>query len=385
MREIINFLKALSVFLGTVIGAGIFGLPFVALKAGFFIVVCYFLFITFFAILIHLLYGEVSLKTKKLYRLPGYVGEYLGEKWKKITFFIIVIGLVGALLAYLIIGGQFLNSLFSPYFGDNFTLYTFLFFLSGAYLVFRGIKNISGVEFSLLVALFVILVIFLIKASPVINIDYFKTVNLKFLTLPYGVILFAFWGSALVPEIKEMFAASGTKELKEVRANLRKVIIWGIVLAAVIYLLFVFIVLGVSGSGTSKEAISGFAKVIGGNIIKLGFVFGVITCFTSFIALALTLKKVFWYDFGLSKNLAWFLTCFLPLILFLLGLREFIEIIGFTGAVALGGEGIIIVFLYRGFLKKKFSQKMNPIFYSLVGVFVLGIISETIYFFFGRV
>jgi tyrosine-specific transport protein len=374
-----SFIKALSVFLGTVIGVGIFGLPFVALRAGFFVAVLYFLFMTFFAISVHFLYGEIALGTKKLYRLPGYVGEYLGEKWKKITFFIITVGLMGALLAYLIVGGQFLNSLFASYFGGSPALYTLLFFVLGAYLVFRGIKSISGVELSLFIVLFIILVIFFIKAAPIVNINYLKTLDLKFLPLPYGVVLFSLWGLAIVPEIKEMFAGSRVNPSK-VGTNLKKVIFLGIVISAIIYLFFIFIVLGVSGPNTSKEALSGFAQTVGGNIIKLGFVFGVITCFTSFITLALTLKKVFWYDFGFSKNFAWFFTCFLPLILFLLGVREFIEIIGFTGAVALGSEGIITVFLYRGFLKKKFSQKMNPTFYLLIGVFALGIIFEIGYF-----
>jgi len=114
-----TFLKALAVFLGTVIGVGIFGLPFVALKAGFFIVLFYFLLMALIAISINLIYGQVILGSEKINRLPGYVGEYLGEKCKKITFFIVAIGLMGALLAYLIIGGQFLSSFFNRYFGGN--------------------------------------------------------------------------------------------------------------------------------------------------------------------------------------------------------------------------------------------------------------------------
>jgi len=366
------FLKALAVFLGTVIGVGIFGLPFVAQKAGFFVALFYFLLMALVVILINLLFGEIILGSKKTHRLPGYVGEYLGEKWKKISFFIITIGLMGALLAYLVIGGQFLASFLSPYFGGSSTFYTLLFFSLGAYLVFRDIKSISGVELSLLFVFLIILILFFIKAMPAVNIDYFETLDLKFLFLPYGVILFSLWGSAVIPEIKEMLAGK--------RAYLRKVIIWGTIFSAVIYLFFIFIVLGVSGPSTSEEAISGLNQALGGNIIKLGFIFGVITCFTSFLTLALTLKKTFWYDFGLPKNLAWFLTCFLPLTLFFLGLREFIEIISFTGAIALGLEGIIIVFLYRGFLLKKFSRKMNLVFYSLIGVFILGIVLEIIYF-----
>ena len=39
MKRVIDFFKALSVFLGTVIGVGIFGLPYVASKAGFFLLI----------------------------------------------------------------------------------------------------------------------------------------------------------------------------------------------------------------------------------------------------------------------------------------------------------------------------------------------------------
>jgi len=73
----------------------------------------------------------------------------------------------------------------------------------------------------------------------------------------------------------------------------------------------------------------------------------------------------------------------LPLILFFAGAREFIKVINFTGAVALGGEGIIVIFLYRSFLKKKFGRDMNKVFYFLVFIFVLGIIFEIVHFFKG--
>jgi len=206
---------------------------------------------------------------------------------------------------------------------------------------------------------------------------------LKFLIYPYGVILFSLGGSAVIPEIKEMLIASPGKSQKvEARKSLRKVISLGTIIAVITYLFFIFIVLGVCGPNTSKEAISGLRQILGSNIIKLGFAFGVIACFTSFLTIALTLKKVFWYDFGFPKNLAWFITCFLPLILFLLGLREFIEVIGFSGALGMGAEAIIIVFLYRKFLKKKFSKNMNPGFYLLTGIFVLGIIFGIIHFLF---
>jgi len=366
-----KFLKALAVFLGTVIGVGIFGLPFVALRAGFFVVLLYFLFMALIVISINLIYGEVVLGSEKINRLPGHVEEYLGEKCKKITFFVVTIGLMGALLAYLIIGGQFLNSSLGSYFGGGSTLYTLLFFILGAYLVLRGIKSISGIELFLLLLFFIILILFFVKAFPFIDIDNFKAFDLKYIVFPYGVILFSLWGSAVIPEIKEIVKGS--------KKELRKVIITGTIITIIVYLFFIYIVLGSSGI-VSEDAISGLEKTLGSNVIKLGFIFGVIACFTSFLTLGLTFKKVLWYDFGLDKNSAWFLTCFPPLILFLLGIREFIRVISFTGAIALGLEGIIIVFLYREFLKRKLSKKINPILYFLVGIFVLGIILELVYF-----
>lgn len=366
-----KFLKALAIFLGTIVGVGIFGLPFIAFKAGFFIVVGYFVVMAIVAILINVIYGRVILGTNENHRFPGYVQEYLGLGWKKFSFVVMALGLMGALLAYLIVGGQFLFSYFGSLLGGNVILYTLLFFSIGAFLVFRGVRSISSIELILLCLLFFILAAFFIKAFPFIDIDNFRGFNLEYVFFPYGVVLFSLWGTSMIPEIKEMIHGSNI--------SLNKIIISGILISALIYIFFIYIIQGGSNI-VSEDAISGLETVLGSNIIRLGFLFGIITCFTSFITLALTLKKVLWYDFGLNKNLSWFLTCFIPLGFFFLGFREFIGIIGFTGAIALGIEGIIIVFLYKQYLKKRLCKRMNPLFYLLSGTFLLGIVLEILLF-----
>ncbi len=374
MRIKKSFWHSLAVFCGTVIGVGIFSLPYVASRAGFLVALFYFLMMGWVVLLIQFIFGEVVIETEGFHRLPGYVENYLGKGWKKITLFVIGIGFLGTLLAYLIVGGSFLNSFLSPFFGGSELLYSLLFFGIGSYLIFRGQKSISGVELGLLFLFFIILFVFLIKAFPFIEIDNFKTINLESVFLPYGVTLFALWGTSIIPEIKEMVGGSKKK--------LRRVIISGTIIAILTYLIFTFLVLGVSGMETSPEAISGFVGKIGNGVLSLVFVFGAISVFTSFITLGLTFKKVLWYDFGLSPNLSWLLVCFIPLILFLLGVREFIGVIGFTGALMLGGEGVIIFFLYKEFLLQKFSKKPHPIFYGLALIFVLGIVFEIIHFIF---
>ena len=379
MKDIFVFLKALAVFLGTVIGAGIFGLPFVTMKAGFVAVLIYFVLISLFVISIDWLYAKVALGTEKIYRLPGYVGQYLSPFWKKAVFLVVFLGISGSLLAYLIIGGHFLFATFSPLFGGSPALYSFLFFLPAAVLVFKDIKAIAEVELLLSGVLLIILFIFFKQIFPIIDINYFKTAGFEFVALPYGVILFSLWGSAVIPEIKEILSFRFKKD--RLQKALKGLIIWGVASCSLIYLFFIFIIFGACGPNTTEDAISGLALLIKDNTIKLGFVFGVIACFTSFLTLSLTLKKMLWYDFNVPRNMAWLITCFLPLILFVLGLREFIEIIGFTGAVALGLEGIIVIFLYKEFLKDNFNKKVNPAFYLLALVFIVGIVFEIVDFF----
>lgn len=378
------FLRALAVLLGTIIGAGIFGLPYAAQKAGFFVALSYFLLMTAIITLIHLLFAEVVWGTPKIHRLPGYVAEYLGEKWKKITFFVLIISFMGALLVYLIVGGNFLNYFFSPLLGfSSPELFTLLFFIFGSFFIFRGIKAVSQVELILTFVLLLIFAISFVKIFPSVDFNNFKNFNPEFIFLPYGVIIFSLWGAAVIPEIKEMLV-SASGETEKSRKNLKKIISLGIILSAVIYIFFIFMVLGSSGKNTSKEALSGLAGVLGANsfVLRLGFIFAVVACFTSFLTIGLTLKKILWYDFKVPKNISWFITCFVPLFLFLLGFKNFIKIIGLLGAISLGIEGIIIIFLYYKFLKRKNAKKINPFYYFLISIFCIGIVLEIFYFIF---
>ena len=389
----LNFLKTLAVFVGTIIGVGIFGLPYTASKVGFPVVILYFLIITAVVVVIHILFARVCFGTRNIHRLAGYAGEYLGTKWKTFAAITTSFGITGASLAYLIVGGEFLSSLLSPLLGGGVFIYTLVFFGLGAYLIFRGIEEISRFELALLFALFGILFIFFIKAAPFINFEYLLAADWTSFALPYGVILFSLWGLPVVPALKEMLCmdfierkfglAQEIKNPKEradlIKRKIDKVIIYGILISAVTYILFIFIIAGSCGPGVSKDAITGFGQVLGTKVIFLGFIFGLIACFTSFITLGLVFKKTLWYDFGIPKHISWFIVCFVPLFLYFFGFKEFIDIIGFTGALAMGIEGIIIILLYKAFVRKKFFKDINPLLYLLPVFFIVGIILEIIH------
>ena len=372
-----QFFYALATFVGTVIGVGLFGLPYVALKVGFAVVLFYFIFIGIVTALVLLIYGEIILRTEGVHRLPGYAEKYLGIWGKRVAFLSIVLTLVGALLAYLIVGGGFLFGIFSSLLGGNPFIYTLIFFALGTSLVYYGIKSIAKIELSMLILFFALIVVFFIASFSKIKVENFLSLNLKNFFLPYGVILFSLGGAAIIPEIKEM--------LKGKEKNLRNIIIGGIILIIVTYLIFIFIILGVAGGKTSPEAFLGLENYFSKNILLLGFFFGFLTTFTSFLTLGLTLKKIFWYDYKISSTLSCFLACFIPLGLFFLGFKDFLWVIGLVGAVMLGIEGIIIFLIY---LKARKSSQRIPAYYLnlspyliyfLIFVFVIGIILEIIY------
>jgi amino acid permease len=371
------FLKAIAVFLGTVIGVGFFSLPYIASKAGFFIMAAYLLIMTIVAITVHLMYAEVCVATTKHMRLPGYAKEYLGDNWSKLAFLVIISSLLMALVPYLIVGGEFLNSIFSPYFNNGPVFYTILFFIAGSYLVFKDIRNISKAELFLLLGIIGVVVYIFFRSIPIIDYWNFSGFDKKFLFFPFGAVLFSLWGSSVIPELKEIMSIF---PIKKMRRNMNMVIVLGLVITFFIYLIFASSVLGVSGRNTSKEAISGLIPFMGRGVVILGSALGVICCFTTFIAIALVLKKTLWYDFKLQKNVSWFIVCFLPLIIFLCGARDFIEIIGFVGSISIGLEAIIVIFLYNAFLKQRMHQKSVNFSYLLVAVFFVGIVLEILAF-----
>lgn len=369
----INFIKTLAVFAGTIVGVGIFGLPHVAQKSGFFVVALYFLVVAGLAVAVHYLLGEIAHDTERIARIPGYAEEYLGAKAKRIGFTISAAGLTGALLAYLILGGQFLYSFLAQFIGGPLVIYVLIFFIFGSLLVYRGIETIGSTQLIIQAIFIFLLFFFFFKGFPYFNFDSLLTFNAKSIALPYGIVMFSLWGVALVPEVKEM--------VERDRKKMLFVIVLGIILAALCYIFFTFTILSASGAYTSKDAISGFSRAIGNRVIGIGFLFGLIITFTSFITLGLTLKKIYVYDLKLPRTVSWALACFVPLGLYFFGLRNFIDVIGLTGAVFLGAEGIMVILIYRSFIFKRFQRRAGSYIYFLILLLLIGMVTELAYFF----
>lgn len=375
LKEIFkNYIYPIAIFSGGMIGVGFLALPYIAMTVGIWLMLCYLLILVTLIIVLNIIFTDISLKTPDFKRFPGFAGFYLGKWGKLVAMVSMIFGTYGVLLAYLIIGGEFLNSVFKPFFGGNSQIYTLIYFLVASSIIYFGIKAIAKVEFWILIAIFLSLFLIFIEGFSQIKVNnifinglsYNWQIGIKNFFLPYGPILFALWGIGIIPDVEEM--------LIEKKKIIKKIIIISTLIVVSFYILFIFVILGITGNQTTETALTGLKGFLGPNIISISLLIGVMATFTGFITQGVILKKIFEYDMGIKHYQAVIITCFIPLILFLIGLKSFVPLISFVGGVLLGTDGILILLMY-----KKIGGK-NIIIYPLTVVFILGVIYEIVYF-----
>jgi len=353
-----NFFYAVAILIGMIIGAGIFGIPYVVAQAGFAVGLFYLVLLGGAVMLLHLFYGEIVLRTKQEHRLIGYAAKYLGKEAKKIATLTVLFEYYGSLLAYIIIGGNFLMIILGRFFGGNEVFWAAVFFVVGATLIFCGLKTVVKNELFLTGLLLASLAAVLFSGLPQINFDNLKTVNFNKFFLPYGVILFSLAGSAVIPEVRKIMTGQ--------EKRIKKVIIFGTLIPAIFYLFFALVVVGITGSGTTEEAINGLIPYLGNWIISVGAIFGILAVFTSFLVLGLGLEEIFHDDYRIKKRVAFCLALFVPFLAYLFGLKSFIFIIGLVGALAAGIDGILTVLIY---FKAKKAGDRQPEYQIKTGIF----------------
>src|SRR6056297_3738874 len=91
-----KLLTAISIIIGTVVGVGFLGMPYVASKAGFFVIAGYLLVFGLLILLINLYFGEIILRTKGKHQLVGFAYRYLGKKGKDFMFALVVFAIFSA-------------------------------------------------------------------------------------------------------------------------------------------------------------------------------------------------------------------------------------------------------------------------------------------------
>lgn len=378
--------EAIAVLIGTIIGAGVFTLPYIAVHSGLMTTFFWLIIVTFFVIYLHFAFGEIVLRTKESFRLPGYVGHYLNFSAKKFVLLITFFTFSFSLLIYLLLGTQFLAVILNYLRPEVFTfissefLVIFLWLILSAVVLSNG-KKLYKINFYLsfaLLFLFLFIIIFTLPHFNTENLNLFDFTNKWGWLIPYGVLFFALNGMVAVPEAVKVLEKKGKN-----KGKLKKVIIIGTLIPALCYLAFILAVAGASGSAVSLEAIQGLKGILGDSIIILGALLGFLAVTTSYLIFASYIKNSFIFDFKWSYFISYFLVVAGPILLYFLHLQSLIKLISFTGGMLGGFEGIMIILVLekakqKGELEPPYQVPLNKLIASvLITALVIGALCQT--------
>ncbi|MEK6952236.1 MAG: aromatic amino acid transport family protein [Nanoarchaeota archaeon] len=357
-------LQAIAILIGSIIGAGVLGLPFVFYQSGMWTGILVLILLGITTLTVNLYVGEIALRTKDVHELTGYCEKYLGKKAKKIMTLAMGVSIIGALVAYLIGVGQALGAIFN---GNPF-FYSIIYFIIMSALIFYGIKSVSNSELILGGIMLTLMILILFFSFNYVKVENLYGFDLWKIFVPYGVILFALIGTSSIPEMRAV--------LDKNRKELKKSIFLGSLIPILLYGLFAVIILGVTGFNTTEVATIGLGKAIGEHMVLLGNLFAVFSMSTSFLALGLALRWVLQLDYGISGFVSWGVTCITPFLVFLTGIMGFIKAMWFAGAVSGGVEGILLILTFHA-AKKKSERKPE---YELKYHKILSWVLITMYF-----
>ena len=337
-----KFFAAMFTLTGTIIGAGILGLPYVFAQSGLLVGLFWLVAIGAIIVFVNLAMGEITLRTKGRHQLPGYANKYLGIWGKRAMFFAMSIGIYSALLAYLIGEGSSFAKLIPI--GVPPVFYGILFWLVMTLLLNKGMNGLKRVETWGVIGIIVIVVGVFIRYLPDVRVPNLVSVNTGNFFLPIGVVLFAMLGFTSIPELR--------KEIKGREGLFKKAIIFGSLIPVALYILFSIIIIGKLGVGVNEVATLSFGPVI--------TILGIFTMLTSFFVLSFSLHDMFKFDMKLSRWQNFLFTSLIPLVAYvfieLFNLVSFNAILGIGGTISGGFTGILILLMAR----KAKKNRHNP-------------------------
>lgn len=368
--------RALMTMVGSIIGAGIFGIPYVYLRSGVLYSVILTLFVAGCLMLLYLLFAETLLREKDPHRLPGLVTRHLGAGWGKMVTLTDVFGYWLSLLAYFLLGGSFLSMLFGPWIHIPPDIWNIIFYLLCAAVVGPGLYLVTEVELILTSTLLVLLVGFLLWIAPAGHADVltFLPASVSWYS-PWGVILFSLVGLSAIPTMRSVLRGN--------EQYLKQTIVAGTIISALLTIAFGVIIVSITGSATTETAFEGLAMIVGPWVMRVGALFGLLAIATSFFSTGLYVRDVFRLDEGMSRLNASLIALATPLALYLIGARHFLSVIGFAGSFLAACVTFFVCAVYRVQTRKKgrtpefYLHASDGVLVFLIMIFLGGFLCNT--------
>lgn len=325
-------LRATLAMLGTIIGAGVFAIPSVFRQYGIGWGSVVYWVIAGMVLATHLLLSEVILEKAAFsrIRLPGMVTSVFGEWWGRVAFLSHPGQTIGACLAYVILGGEFLYVLGGAQLVHSLLFWQVLFWVGGALTVFVGLNFVAKVESWLTWLLIFALLFSVFLFGKIADPTLFFQAQGSWAWSPIGILVFSLFGLTSIPEIMEIAGSD--------REPAQRSIAFGSLGAAV--LMWFFGVTAYAAAPDVAASASGYASVLSEKTRWIIPVIGFLAVATSFITLMEGMKRMLMTDAKLEKNTAKVLALSAPLVLLFITQRNFLSTVSFVGGFFSAINGI---------------------------------------------
>ncbi len=326
----LDLAKAISIVVGTIIGAGVLGLPYVVSFTGFLTGAIIIVVVYVIMVLLGMMMSELSLKNPG-HQLVDVSGRYLGTPGRFLALVFMLASIMAALSAYYVGLTRITNSIFGSGYGPI-----------GAYILFallvptaiRGLKLADNVELVMSVVMLAIIIVIIAALAPMGDASRLMTISSAGAVKVFGVATFALYGHIVIPEVVEEVGRDSRRAGKAVSI--------GIAIPAVVYIAFTAAMLSVFERPPQVATIG--LSSISETLWWLGIGFAALAIASSAVGNALVLRDIIVQDFKLHPALAAIGVC-LPSLM-LLSKAGFAELLSIAGAIGIGGLCIIMSLSY---------------------------------------
>lgn len=276
--ERVNKLMGGFLLAGTIVGAGVLGLPYALTQSGFILGTCLLILSGFFAYLSASYIGVLVYQQGQELPLHTIIQRYLGNKMAYLTMAAVLFSSYGALLAYPLAVGEIVSSLF------HFPswLASLLFLLGMSLLTSQKLNTSNKVNAAITTLLILLLLWVIFKSLPYMQFSNLWFFSPSHLLSAFGVIIFAFAGHVVIPSVIYYMNINQNEGIKVIK--------WAIIGVGIIYLGFFVVTIGVMGRDVSSIATIGLGQTLGTGVALAGQFFAIFAILTSFFGMAISLQ-----------------------------------------------------------------------------------------------
>jgi len=341
-RNLMDELRGASLIIGSIIGAGVLGIPYAAAQIGLIpsLILTLIVGALLYATSIILLRFSAKKDGSQIVTLAK---DLLGRPGGYLMMAGMMIYIYGALLAYTSAGGDTLAAI-TPL---SQVPAAIIFWAVAAFVIYQGLEASIKTEFVLVIGIILLFLVVALTSLPEADFANATFTDMGAWQAFVGVALFAFVGHAMVPDV---YRSMGDYESAKRSIRLAFVLIFALYAILTISFVLVF------GKGVPQIAPQAFEQIYGTVGLIIGNVLPFVTVMTSFIGFGLAQKNNYVDYNGLPSTVAWGLTVVPPLALFLLGYRNFVGTLQIAGNVGAVIMTLIVPFAMYGVWQAKGSD-----------------------------